>query len=135
MLATSSARWASITTPTLRTSVPRRLDLPGRHSSSAGSYVRARITGGFSWTGEDFPINRKTVQEIEKAYPRTTFGTDGKVVLVEEFDKKPDCLLSHFPGGVSSFLFQHYTRLKSWIPKRDAFLKIIRVEPLVPEDE
>ncbi|KAJ6595513.1 hypothetical protein DFH09DRAFT_1272862 [Mycena vulgaris] len=65
----------------------------------------------------DFLLNRKTVQEIEKAYPRGNFASDGLEGLNREFAEKPNCLMSHFPGG------------------RDAFLKVVRVEPLVPVDE
>jgi cyanamide hydratase family protein with HD domain len=49
-------------------------------------------------------VNRKTVQEIEKEYPRGKFATEGGEVLEREFLEKPNCLLSHFHGGVSNFL-------------------------------
>ncbi|KAF7342171.1 hypothetical protein MVEN_01804900 [Mycena venus] len=65
----------------------------------------------------DFLINRKTVQEIEKEYPRGKFASEGAEVLHREFTEKPDCLLGHFPGGM------------------DAFIKNVRAEPLVPADE
>jgi cyanamide hydratase family protein with HD domain len=50
----------------------------------------------------DSLINRKTVQEIEKEHPRGNFATEGIDVLRKEFKEKPNCLLSHFPGGVSN---------------------------------
>ncbi|KAF8145958.1 hypothetical protein K438DRAFT_1991232 [Mycena galopus ATCC 62051] len=65
----------------------------------------------------DFLINRKTVQEIEKEYPRGNFATEGVEVLQNEFKAKPDCLLSHFGPG------------------SDAFLKGVRKDPIVPVDE
>jgi hypothetical protein len=49
----------------------------------------------------DFLINPKTVQEIEKEYPRGKFATEGIEVVQKEFVGKPDCLLSHFHNGVS----------------------------------
>ncbi|KAJ7173019.1 hypothetical protein C8R43DRAFT_1102812 [Mycena crocata] len=60
-------------------------------------------------------VNRKTVQEIEKEYPRGDFGVNSKETLLGELDQKPNCLLSHFPGG------------------RDAL--VMRVDPIVPVDE
>ncbi|KAJ7616362.1 hypothetical protein DFH06DRAFT_110270 [Mycena polygramma] len=72
----------------------------------------ARGPGSF-----DFLLNRKTVQEIEKEYPRGDFAAEGKEVLQREFTEKPNCLLLHFPGG------------------GDAFIKAVRAEPLVPVDE
>ncbi|KAJ7468934.1 hypothetical protein B0H11DRAFT_2283867 [Mycena galericulata] len=59
-------------------------------------------------------ISRKTVQEIEKAYPRGNFAAEGEEVLQREVAEKPDCLLTHFPGGL------------------DAFLKIVRKDSIVP---
>ncbi|KAJ6469123.1 hypothetical protein C8R47DRAFT_797141 [Mycena vitilis] len=72
----------------------------------------ARGPGSF-----DFLLNRKTVQEIEKEYPRGNFAAEGMEVLQREFTEKPNCLLLHFPGG------------------GDAFIKAVRTEPLVPVDE
>ncbi|KAJ7074739.1 hypothetical protein C8F01DRAFT_1361319 [Mycena amicta] len=65
----------------------------------------------------DFLVNRKTVQEIEKAYPRGGLFEEGSEYLAQEFTEKPDCLLLHFPGG------------------RDGFISGLRKESLVPEDE
>ncbi|KAJ7806544.1 hypothetical protein B0H14DRAFT_3767777 [Mycena olivaceomarginata] len=65
----------------------------------------------------DFLINRKTVQEIEKEYPRGHFATEGIEVVQREFVGKPDCLLSHFHNST------------------DEFLKLVRKEPLVSTDE
>ncbi|KAJ7468935.1 hypothetical protein B0H11DRAFT_2283868 [Mycena galericulata] len=62
-------------------------------------------------------ISRKTVQEIEKVYPRGNFAAEGEEVLQREVAEKPDCLLTHFPGGL------------------DAFLKIVRKDPIVPVGE
>ncbi|KAJ7236868.1 hypothetical protein B0H12DRAFT_122605 [Mycena haematopus] len=62
--------------------------------------------GGYDVQGPgsmNFLVNRKTVQEIEKEYPRANFATDTIEVLQKEFVKKPDCLLAHFPSGVSSY--------------------------------
>ncbi|KAJ7159015.1 hypothetical protein C8R43DRAFT_357934 [Mycena crocata] len=76
--------------------------------------------GGYDAMGPGslgFLISRKTVQEVEKVYPRGTFAPDGFGVMNKEFDEKPNCLLSHFPGG------------------REGFLKVVRVEPLVPAEE
>ncbi|KAJ7264374.1 hypothetical protein C8J57DRAFT_1718750 [Mycena rebaudengoi] len=64
----------------------------------------------------DFLYNRKTVQEIERAYPRGAFAADGAEVLNKEFDTKPNCILSHYRGGRE-------------------FIGKIRAEPLVPADE
>ncbi|KAJ7269085.1 hypothetical protein C8J57DRAFT_1509295 [Mycena rebaudengoi] len=65
----------------------------------------------------DFLINQKTVQEIEKEYPRVKFADEGAEVLKREFVEKPDCLLGHLPGGM------------------DEFLKSVPAEPLVPVDK
>ncbi|KAF7373931.1 hypothetical protein MSAN_00605500 [Mycena sanguinolenta] len=62
-------------------------------------------------------INRKTVQEIEKEYPRGDFATEGTEVLKREFELKPDCLLGHLHA------------------RPDEFLKAVRKEPIVPLDE
>ncbi|KAJ7616356.1 hypothetical protein DFH06DRAFT_1365537 [Mycena polygramma] len=62
-------------------------------------------------------VHRKTVQEIEKAYPRGNFAVEGGQVLGREFSEKPHCLLAHFPGG------------------GEAFIKVVRAQPIVPEDE
>ncbi|KAJ7737399.1 hypothetical protein B0H16DRAFT_107698, partial [Mycena metata] len=65
----------------------------------------------------DFLFNRKTVQEIEKEYPRENLAVEGTEMLEREFEEKPDCLLSHVPGG------------------REGFMKTIRAQALVPADE
>ncbi|KAJ7473543.1 hypothetical protein FB451DRAFT_1558721 [Mycena latifolia] len=70
----------------------------------------------------DFLFSRKTAQEIEKEYPRGDSAVQGADVLNREFDEKPDCLLSHFPGGAS-------------ILSRDGFIKAVRLDSLVPMDE
>ncbi|KAJ6482475.1 hypothetical protein C8R45DRAFT_1149820 [Mycena sanguinolenta] len=43
----------------------------------------------------------KTVEEIEEAYPRGNFSQEGIANLDREFAQKPNCLASHYPGGVS----------------------------------
>jgi cyanamide hydratase family protein with HD domain len=48
----------------------------------------------------DFLLHRKTVQEIEKVFPRGTFAADGAVFGNREFDQKPNCIMGHFRGGV-----------------------------------
>jgi cyanamide hydratase family protein with HD domain len=46
-------------------------------------------------------VHRKTVQEIEKAFPRGTFLADvNDIVGSREFDAKPNCIMGHFRGGV-----------------------------------
>ncbi|KAJ6507551.1 hypothetical protein DFH09DRAFT_1438049 [Mycena vulgaris] len=47
--------------------------------------------------------DRKTVQEIEKHYPRADFGNQTIEVLDGELDKKSNCLISHLPGGMKRF--------------------------------
>ncbi|KAJ6482465.1 hypothetical protein C8R45DRAFT_1099751 [Mycena sanguinolenta] len=44
----------------------------------------------------------KTVEEIEKAYPRGNFYQEGIAGLDSEFGRKPNCLLSHVPGGLDT---------------------------------
>ncbi|KAJ6605226.1 hypothetical protein DFH09DRAFT_202373 [Mycena vulgaris] len=75
--------------------------------------------GGYNGTGVvglDSRIlwNPKTVAEIEKAYPRGNFFNEGLTEFDREFTQKPNCLVSHFPGGL------------------DGLLKDIRVGPIVP---
>ncbi|KAJ7121085.1 hypothetical protein C8R44DRAFT_877394 [Mycena epipterygia] len=43
----------------------------------------------------DFLQNRKTVQEIERAYPRGAFGEEALDVVATEMARKPDCLMGH----------------------------------------
>ncbi|KAJ7918370.1 hypothetical protein B0H13DRAFT_2321345 [Mycena leptocephala] len=56
--------------------------------------------------GLDFNLmfNRTTVQEIEKAYPRSDFYIEGRDTLEREFAEKPNCLFSHVPGGLEGFI-------------------------------
>ncbi|KAJ6482460.1 hypothetical protein C8R45DRAFT_1001536 [Mycena sanguinolenta] len=56
----------------------------------------------------------KTVEEIENAYPRGDFYQAGIAAFDREFVQKPNCLLSHYPGGL------------------DALSKDLRVGPIVP---
>ncbi|KAJ7481891.1 hypothetical protein FB451DRAFT_1556064 [Mycena latifolia] len=100
-----TSQWPSGTSSTNKTlmSLSAMLDIFGYDAQGPGSL--------------DFLFNRKTVQEIEKEYPRGALAAEGAEILNREFDEKPDCLLSHFPGG------------------RDGFFKAVWVGPLVPEDE
>ncbi|KAJ7726925.1 hypothetical protein B0H16DRAFT_261918 [Mycena metata] len=43
----------------------------------------------------DFLQNRKTVQEIEKAFPRGAFGDEALEIVATEMARKPDCLMTH----------------------------------------
>ncbi|KAJ7182896.1 hypothetical protein C8R43DRAFT_16435 [Mycena crocata] len=52
----------------------------------------------------DALINETTVQEVEKVYPRGEFGPDTKETLGKQLDEKPNCLISHFPGGREALL-------------------------------
>ncbi|KAJ7321856.1 hypothetical protein DFH08DRAFT_941786 [Mycena albidolilacea] len=61
-------------------------------------------------------VHRKTVQEIEKQFPRGTFFKDVNEIIGEEFDVKPNCIMGHFRGGLE-------------------FVKNAHVESLVPVDE
>jgi hypothetical protein len=75
------------------------------------------------------------VQEIEKEYPRGKFATEGGEVLEREFLEKPNCLLSHFHGGVSNFSFFIEFKINNSCIKGDEFIKVVRVEPIVPVDD
>ncbi|KAJ6476473.1 hypothetical protein C8R47DRAFT_1323601 [Mycena vitilis] len=75
--------------------------------------------GGYNGTGLvglDFNSlwNPRTVAEIEKAYPRDGFYAEGLGALDREFTLKPNCLVSHYPGGIA------------------ALTKDFRVGPIVP---
>ncbi|KAJ7041388.1 hypothetical protein C8F04DRAFT_1253090 [Mycena alexandri] len=77
--------------------------------------------GGFNGTGIaglDYKqlFNPKTVAEIEQAYPRGDLYNAAIPAIEQEFAEKPNCLLSHYPGGF------------------DAFAKDLRVGPIVPGD-
>ncbi|KAJ7847814.1 hypothetical protein B0H14DRAFT_2510336 [Mycena olivaceomarginata] len=61
-------------------------------------------------------VHRKTVQEIEKQFPRGTFFNDASEIGGKEFDLKPNCMMGHFRGGRE-------------------LMKKTRVESLVPVDE
>ncbi|KAF7339100.1 hypothetical protein MVEN_01986500 [Mycena venus] len=62
--------------------------------------------GGFNGTltglNNSLLWNPKTVQEIEKAYPRGDFYNTGIAVFNKEFTEKPNCLMGHFPGGLAA---------------------------------
>ncbi|KAJ6577136.1 hypothetical protein B0H10DRAFT_2236107 [Mycena sp. CBHHK59/15] len=75
--------------------------------------------GGYNGTGvvgldSKLLWNPKTVAEIERAYPRGNFFNEGLTEFDREFVQKPNCLASHFHGGL------------------DGLLKDIRVGPIVP---
>ncbi|KAF8201286.1 hypothetical protein K438DRAFT_2015622 [Mycena galopus ATCC 62051] len=77
--------------------------------------------GGYNGTGLvglDFNLlwHPKTIEEIEKAYPRGDFYQEGLAAFDREFVQKPNCLLSHYPGGLN------------------ALVKDLRVGPIVPEN-
>ncbi|KAJ7759699.1 hypothetical protein B0H14DRAFT_3596046, partial [Mycena olivaceomarginata] len=61
-------------------------------------------------------VHCKTVQEIEKQFPRGTFFKDANKIGGKEFDLKPNCILGHFRGGRE-------------------LMKKAHVESLVPVDE
>ncbi|KAJ7185920.1 hypothetical protein C8R46DRAFT_1289339 [Mycena filopes] len=52
---------------------------------------------GFNYTQLFHP---KTVAEIEEAYPRGDFYNAATAIFDAEFAEKPNCLLSHLPGGL-----------------------------------
>ncbi|KAJ6597462.1 hypothetical protein DFH09DRAFT_1272175 [Mycena vulgaris] len=62
-----------------------------------------KMCTGFDGLGYDafgpgslaFLQNRKTVQEIERAFPRGAFGEEALDVVATEMARKPDCLMSH----------------------------------------
>ncbi|KAJ7492958.1 hypothetical protein B0H11DRAFT_2228283 [Mycena galericulata] len=56
--------------------------------------------------GIDFNLlfNRTTVEEIEKAYPRGDFYDQGIAAIARDFYQKPNCLMSHIPGGFDGLL-------------------------------
>ncbi|KAJ7186604.1 hypothetical protein C8R46DRAFT_1341959 [Mycena filopes] len=75
--------------------------------------------GGFNGTGLaglDFKqlFHPKTVHEIEEAYPRGDFYEAGLAAFDREFTDKPNCLATHFPGGLAGLF------------------KDLRVGPIVP---
>ncbi|KAJ7734747.1 hypothetical protein DFH07DRAFT_118031 [Mycena maculata] len=62
--------------------------------------------GGYNGTelaGLNYTLlwNPKTVADIESAYPRADFYDGARAAFETEFSEKPNCLLSHYPGGVS----------------------------------
>ncbi|KAJ7677131.1 hypothetical protein DFH06DRAFT_618998 [Mycena polygramma] len=64
----------------------------------AGGYNGTAV-GGLNFTRFWHP---QTVAEIEKAYPRADFHGEALAEFNEEFDNKPNCLLSHYPGGLAA---------------------------------
>ncbi|KAJ7321865.1 hypothetical protein DFH08DRAFT_818242 [Mycena albidolilacea] len=70
-------------------------------------------------------VHRKTVQEIEKQFPRGTFWKDANETGGKEFDLKPNCIMGHFRGGASACHLCCFPEL----------LKKAHVDSLVPVDE
>ncbi|KAJ7749374.1 hypothetical protein B0H16DRAFT_1845317 [Mycena metata] len=94
--------------------------------------------GGFNGTGLmglDFNklFNPKTVAEIEQAYPRGDFYNAGIAVLDREFAEKPNCLWSHYPGGVSVLSASCNIPVDDPL-KLNALSKDLRVGPIVSKD-
>ncbi|KAJ7735721.1 hypothetical protein B0H16DRAFT_1466985 [Mycena metata] len=90
-------------------------------NSSANQFLMALTVdfdaGGFNGSGiVDYTqlFHPQTVAEIERAYPRGDFYNAATAVVSKEFAQKPNCLLSHYPGGLG------------------AFEKDLRVGPIVP---
>ncbi|KAJ7492961.1 hypothetical protein B0H11DRAFT_2191039 [Mycena galericulata] len=82
--------------------------------NSSATQQLMSLTAFFDVEGFDTPgpggidysllFNRTTVQEIEKAYPRGDFFNQGSAAIEREFEQKPNCLLSHLPGGLDGIL-------------------------------
>lgn len=77
------------------------------HSGKSSAVaILLKMCTGFDGLGYDafgpgslsFLQNRKTVQEIEKAFPRGTFGEEALDIVATEMARKPDCLMSHGVG-------------------------------------
>ncbi|KAF7319252.1 hypothetical protein HMN09_00262700 [Mycena chlorophos] len=67
--------------------------------------------GGFDVEGpgsRDMLIDRETVREVEKEYPRGAFAKEASAIFGTEFKDKPDCLLSHYPGAGTSQRFYEW---------------------------
>ncbi|KAJ7238067.1 hypothetical protein B0H12DRAFT_1326940 [Mycena haematopus] len=63
--------------------------------------------GGYNGTGLaglNFNLlwHPKTIEEIESAYPRGNFYYEGTAFFDREFVEKPNCLVSHYPGGLDA---------------------------------
>ncbi|KAJ7182910.1 hypothetical protein C8R43DRAFT_968468 [Mycena crocata] len=74
------------------------------NSSATGALMF--LSAFFDIFGYDSPlgpfdalISRTTVQEVEKVYPRREFGPEARETLENQFDEKPNCLISHLAGG------------------------------------
>ncbi|KAJ6550174.1 hypothetical protein B0H19DRAFT_1237182 [Mycena capillaripes] len=94
-------------------------------NSSANQFLMSISTffdaGGYNGTGLaglNFSSlwHPKTIAEIERAFPRNDLYDEVINILGREFLQKPNCLLSHFPGGL------------------DGLKKDVRVGPIVPAD-
>ncbi|KAJ7443882.1 hypothetical protein B0H11DRAFT_2291372 [Mycena galericulata] len=91
---------ASTPYPEYASPPPSRYEASSLKIWSAAAYF---VLGGYDTYGPgslDFLMHRKTVQEIETAYPHGNLATEGAEVLTREGVTKPDCLLSHWPGGI-----------------------------------
>ncbi|KAJ6596317.1 hypothetical protein DFH09DRAFT_1072363 [Mycena vulgaris] len=82
---------------------------------SLGSVFDALGYDAFGPGSLNFLCNRKTVQEIERAYPRGKFTNDVQKAGEKEPETKPDCIMDHFRGA--------------------EFKKNMRAAPLGPVDE
>ncbi|KAJ7465419.1 hypothetical protein B0H11DRAFT_1922222 [Mycena galericulata] len=88
--------------------------LPAVAPTFSDSQQLMSLTAFFDVEGFDSPgpgridysllFNCTTVQEIEKAYPRGDFFNQGSAATEREFEQKPNCLLSHLPGGLDGIL-------------------------------
>ncbi|KAJ7443917.1 hypothetical protein B0H11DRAFT_2090201 [Mycena galericulata] len=74
------------------------------HSGKSSAVaILLKMCTGFDGLGYDafgpgslsFLQNRKTVQEIERAYPRGKFGEEALDIVATEMARKPDCLMGH----------------------------------------
>lgn len=90
------------------------ISFPSGKSSAVGTLVQ--VAAGFDIMGLhafgpdplDFLVDEKTIEEIEKEYPRGELGIEVKDILVREFENKPNCLLSHGVSGVFLIRQDHY---------------------------
>ncbi|KAJ7080958.1 hypothetical protein B0H15DRAFT_474944 [Mycena belliarum] len=86
-----TSEWASGMSSAVKTllTLTANFDIFGYNATVPGPYAQL--------------LNRQTVAEVEKEYPRGSFVNDLKVIFDREFALKPDCLVSHFPGGRDIF--------------------------------
>ncbi|KAJ6467088.1 hypothetical protein C8R47DRAFT_33528 [Mycena vitilis] len=65
-----------------------------------GGYNGSGLVG----LGFDKLWHPQTIAEIEQAYPRAEFYDGALAEFDREFVQKPNCLLSHYPGGLTGLL-------------------------------